>query len=115
MNNKIYVSQNLDINGSSFHGISITVDPKSLLKVLGDAFISDDYKVSREWVCEYDGEVFTVYDWKQTSLYEPDCPTPDEYWSQSLVELNIGSRVGGRKEVEFASVLMNEIKHLERK
>jgi hypothetical protein len=47
---------------------------KDLVRVLGEPNSpGDEYKVSTEWVLETDeGIEFTIYDWKETSLYGGD-------------------------------------------
>ncbi|NLZ06581.1 MAG: hypothetical protein GXY19_15560 [Phycisphaerae bacterium] len=73
--------------------------PAGLVELFGDAADSDGCKVSRKHVFTSDrGDVFTVYDWKQTTLYRganSGAPTPEEFWrSRELKPLRIGGRVG---------------------
>ncbi len=73
--------------------------PIGLVELFGDACDSDGYKVSRKHVFTSErGDVFTVYDWKQTTLYRGEnsgAPTPDEFWhSRELKILRVGGRAG---------------------
>ena len=53
----------------------------------------DEYKISRRWTFRKGDLIFTVYDWKSTSLYEPGMWTPDELWSSwNPFPLHIGSK-----------------------
>ena len=70
-----------------------------LAELFGRATDSDGYKISRRHVFTSDrGDVFTVYDWKQTTLYrgrDSGAPTPDEFWrSREPKFLRIGGRSG---------------------
>jgi hypothetical protein len=52
--------------GSSLKGY-INCNYQDLVRVLGEPtypLASGDDKVQKEWVVKYNGEVFTVYDWK---------------------------------------------------
>lgn len=79
-------------NGTSYHGVAVTVNPKRLTAWLGNGQPCDDYKVSCEWVIveENSGAVLTIYDWKSTSMYSGELPTPEQFWSAPLVHLHIG-------------------------
>ena len=73
--------------------------PVGLVELFGETSDSDGYKVSRKHVFTSDrGDIFTVYDWKQTTLYRgkgSGAPTPEEFWhSRELKFLRIGGRVG---------------------
>lgn len=54
---------------TSFHFITIRTTVNKLTEVLGEAQIIDntgDDKVNFDWNCETeDGDVFTIYDWKE--------------------------------------------------
>lgn len=56
------------INGTSFHGITIRATRQELIDALGDPHYTDsaDEKTQYEWHFETDdGQVFTIYDWKE--------------------------------------------------
>jgi hypothetical protein len=69
--------------------------PRRLVQLFGSPGEGDDYKASGTY-CFSDEQmnVFTVYDWKETSLFwdsedgDVDAPTPEEFWQR-------------RKEVSF--------------
>ena len=69
--------------------------PAALVEMFGKPLESDSCKVSGEYVFTNEkAEVFTVYDWKQTTLYHGEdsgAPTPEEFWDSEEPELlNIG-------------------------
>jgi hypothetical protein len=57
------------IGGTSFHGITIMCSVSTLIKILGKPEYSGndgEDKINFEWEMETDnGDVFTVYDWKE--------------------------------------------------
>lgn len=75
--------------GTSFHDVRVTVDPKKLLALFESAE-GDEYKVSRNWTFVKGDMVFTLYDWKETSLYDEYNPSPRQYWAQDKVTLHVG-------------------------
>lgn len=86
---KFKLDNNASVGGTSFHGVVIKVDPKKLIKALGSP-IKGDYKISGQWVFKYEGAVFCIYDWKETSLYDDSLPTPEDFWCSDSVTLHIG-------------------------
>jgi hypothetical protein len=56
-------------NGTSFHDVTIKTTVNELTRVLGEPSYTGDFsedKVSVEWICETEeGEVVTIYDWKE--------------------------------------------------
>lgn len=92
------LNPNVDTHGTD--GLALfEFPPIGLVELFGDACDSDGYKVSRKHVFTSDrGDVFTVYDWKQTTLYRGEdsgAPTPDEFWhSRELKILRVGGRIG---------------------
>jgi hypothetical protein len=81
------------VNGTSFVG-EINIEPKKIVQAFGNPDPSDGYKVSGEYVflSEDEKAVFTLYDWKWTTLYDENNPfTPEEFWkSRDKQVLNIG-------------------------
>lgn len=63
-------------NGTSFHNSTINATVEDLVRVLGQAQYQSndgDDKVNFEWTCETtNGDVFTVYDWKEYRSIETD-------------------------------------------
>jgi hypothetical protein len=74
-----------DTDGTSFHGVTIRATVDQLTKAFGEPYDnnSGDDKVNFEWDMETDeGEVFTIYDWKN---YRP-------IGRDEIVTWNIGAR-----------------------
>jgi len=74
-----------DTWGSSLKGY-INCVYQDLVRVLGEPTYSDpsgDNKVQKEWVVRYNGEIFTVYDWK---TFDP------EYTMNELDQFHIGGK-----------------------
>ena len=72
----------------------IEVAPARVVAVFGPPpSRGDAYKVSGEYVFRDEaGRVFTLSDWKATSLYDPDFPQPEQYWAGTEPdELAIGA------------------------
>jgi hypothetical protein len=70
---------------SSLKGHVKITYPK-LIKLFGEPTYpeeSGDSKVQKEWVVEYKGEVFTIYDWKTFDV---------EYTMNELDEFNVGGK-----------------------
>jgi hypothetical protein len=63
-------------NRTSFHGVVVEASVEQLFKILGSPrYDSNDGsdKVNFDWVLENeDGDVFTVYDWKEYRPLEED-------------------------------------------
>lgn len=85
---------------------TVLVPPARLVAVFGPPAEGDGYKVSGEYAFTGPtGEVFTLYDWKATSLFddgveegeENDLPTPDEFWANPHPEeFHIGGKAKRR-------------------
>ena len=62
-------------DGTSFHFTTIKTTVNKLSNALGKAQYIDNTgedKVNFDWICETkDGEVFTIYDWKEYRSIEP--------------------------------------------
>jgi hypothetical protein len=72
----------------------IEIAPARVVATFGPPFSrGDEYKISGEWVFLDDaGLVFTLSDWKATSLFDPSFPSPVDYWaSQTPDELTISA------------------------
>ena len=56
-------------NGTSFHDVTIKTTVNELTRVLGEPSYTGDFsedKVTVEWICEREnGDVITIYDWKE--------------------------------------------------
>jgi hypothetical protein len=63
-------------NGTSFHNVTIKTSVNELIRVLGnpddDSNTGED-KVNFEWICEtIDGDVVTIYDYKEYRMIDVD-------------------------------------------
>lgn len=77
----------------------LTCPPVCLVELFGKPAEADGHKVSGEYRFTNDsGDVFTVHDWKATTLFwgtGPGVPTPEEFWEgEEPVDLWIGGRAG---------------------
>ena len=103
------LSQDADTNGSHRQS-EIYVSPAKLIEKFGEPVECDGYKVSGEYIFENDeGEVFTLYDWKATTLYCPDYGvTPSDFWARTIpVQFNIGGKTNA---FDFVGWLSREMK-----
>jgi hypothetical protein len=83
---------------------SIMVAPQALVAAFGEPGESDGYKVSGEYVFRSDeGEVFTLYDWKMTTLYDGENTLrPSDLWDlESPIQFNIGGNTGAGEFKEW--------------
>jgi hypothetical protein len=74
---------------------SVSLPPAFLVARFGPPSAVDRYKISGRYKFTDDRRhVFTLYDWKSTTLYlgcESDAPTPDDFWAEDEPrEFNIG-------------------------
>lgn len=108
------VCDNMDnIDGTSRMG-EMDVKYKDLILTFGQPMESDGYKVSGEWVFMEDesGEVFTLYDWKMTELYDSDGLSVDELRTQDkVVTVNIGGNHKGDVE-RFKRLVLRQIEFM---
>lgn len=68
---------NSNVDGTSFHGTTITTTVVELKELFGEPSYENNFgddKVNFEWECETnDGDVFTIYDWKEgRAIYEDE-------------------------------------------
>ena len=98
-------------HGTSGSSIYVYVAPSILVARLGEPDESDGFKVSGEYTFKApNGGIITLYDWKCTSLYDPDAESPENFWrSQDTREFNIG---GDDKGKEMVSSFINYIQSL---
>lgn len=72
-------------NGTSFHGHTIRLSLNELLGFCGfepHSYMGTDDKVQYEWEMETDdGDVFTIYDWKEYRIFQ----------DHEVIEWHIGS------------------------
>ena len=71
--------------GTSFHNIRLVTTPQHLIDILGEPTYNENRggdKTNMEWVCECNGKVITIYDWKEYREINMDEP----------IEWHIGGR-----------------------
>lgn len=53
----------------------------------------DQFKISGRYIfVDEDHRVFTLYDWKSTSLFDTACPQPLRFWNSNQIQtLSVGS------------------------
>jgi len=82
--------RNAEMNGTFLQG-GVTAPYSKIVGVFGEPEAGDEYKCAFTWSMEFeDGTVATLYDWKETSLYNPDYPHPDTLKVRSAVDWHIG-------------------------
>tara|TARA_R110000772_G_scaffold243600_2_gene356530 strand:- start:25 stop:528 length:504 start_codon:yes stop_codon:yes gene_type:complete len=79
----------------------VTLLPKSIVSKFGNPKDSDGYKVSGEYMFKRKetGDVYSLYDWKNTSLYDLDLIEPSEFWN-STKEYNFHIGASSNKNVK---------------
>lgn len=83
-----------------------------LVLALGEPMDSDGYKVSGEWIVHNPetNEVFTIYDWKSTDLYNPSAPSVEQFRANPNPQwFNIGGNHIGDVD-KFKELLIRQIK-----
>lgn len=83
-----------DLSGSHKVG-EVDIAPSSLVSTFGSPpSKSDQEKTSGEYVFRHlSGQLFTLYDWKMTTLYHPDAYTPSQFWKlDQKVPFMIGAK-----------------------
>ena len=88
----------------------IALSPASVVRCFGSGDAGDNFKVSRQWAFRKGALVFTLYDWKSTSLYDPDLWNSEELWhSEWPFDLHIGSQEPATEEdVEAFATYLRE-------
>lgn len=99
-----------NVGGTSRIG-EVSVAPAKLKAVFGPSESSDGYKVSGEYIfVDKKGTPFTVYDYKSTSLYDEDNPSPDAFWNATVpMEFSVGGN-DRTKVNEFKAWLLDKLK-----
>lgn len=91
------LSPNANAGGTCLRGEFVS-NYKTLAKYFGEAESSDEYKVSGEWTFEdNNGNVFTIYDYKETELYDSSYPSVKQFRKLPEVTFHVGGK-GSVKE-----------------
>ena len=97
------LNNDASVNGTCRQS-EIMAAPTRLIELFGQPVECDGYKVSGEYVFEDDeGNVFTLYDWKYTTLYSPEYGIhPSVFWAQTTpVQFNVGGHGSASKFVSW--------------
>jgi len=88
-------------NGTSRVGYLDKVDYNDLVKLFGEPIyttpVGED-KTQKEWLIEYQDEIFTIYDWK---YYDTDVTTAGE------IQWNIGGKTNPMYLIEYIERSLN--------
>jgi len=103
---KVLKAEEAKINGTYLVGYLEDVNFMDLVTGLGEPTFDDpsgDDKVQVEWVCKFNGKIFTIYDWK---TYDR------EFTEHSLTKFNVGSKdVSGLEVQEFIEFVKGQIEY----
>jgi hypothetical protein len=103
------IDNSADVCGTSLQTYA-TASYARLVELFGTPAESDGYKVSGEWsFTDSNGLVVTVYDYKETSLYDSGYPTVEEFRTLPSYEWHIGAQDRVTAE-RFKRWLENELK-----
>lgn len=91
-----------DLCGTSLKGY-INLDHHKMVALFGAPLAeSDGYKVSTEWIFQdYHNRVFTVYDYKETSLYDEGNPSVEEWRNSGEQEYHVGARENADEFIDW--------------
>ena len=80
------------------------------MRLFGKPVKSDGYKVSGEYLFKIEDRYITLYDWKETSLYDHVLPSPKDYWAnEERVIFNVGSQDNTRSDSAHTIYLLLEL------
>ena len=70
----------------------ITCSYATLVRAFGEPTKSDGYKTSSEWsiIDVFTGRTLSIYDYKQTNMYDSSCPSVQTFREQPSAEWHIG-------------------------
>lgn len=92
---EFFLSNNDNIACGTFYQGEIDLIPKNVVKTFGKPNIGDEHKVSGEYAFVNGNKVFTLYDWKWTTLYDESNPfTPKGLW---MLDKPLRFNIGGNK------------------
>ena len=103
---KVLKAEEARVNGTYLVGYLEDVNFMDLVTGLGEPTFDDpsgDDKVQVEWVCKFNGKLFTIYDWK---TYDR------EFTEHSLTKFNVGGKgVSGLEVQEFIEFVKGQIEY----
>ena len=85
MSNKVFFKTPLRCDGASGKIQDILIAPRRIVEVFGDVDnLEETEKVSRVWTfVDHHGKYYEIRDWKCTNVYDPDLPSPDDFWQSN--------------------------------
>lgn len=95
--------------GSGLQGY-VNLSYKELRKIFGAPLHSDGYKVSTEW-CIKDvvtGRTFSLYDYKETNLYDSDLPSVRKFRQLPSYDWHIGCNDLRASDAEALQAFLSE-------
>lgn len=95
--------------GTSLIGY-MTASYKDLHRVLGPPNVEAGDKVSTEWAVKYKGYAFTIYDYKETNIYDRSLPSVRKFRSLPSYEWHIGGH-GTLGLEEFKRAILEAIEN----
>lgn len=103
---KVLKAEEAKVNGTYLVGYLEDVNFMDLVTGLGEPTFDDpsgDDKVQVEWVCKFNGKIFTIYDWK---TYDR------EFTEHSLTKFNVGGKdVSGLEVQEFIEFVKGQVEY----
>ena len=99
-NFKVLSIEDADESGTSLQGY-IVATYSQLLEALGEPTYNEpsgDNKVQVQWVVEFEGNIFTIYDWKTGSR---------EYTENELMKFNVGGTISAFDFIQEVETLIN--------
>jgi hypothetical protein len=118
MTSPFHLSPDADVTFTGLAG-EIEVAPSKLVQRFGPPGPGEGFKSSGCYSFEGpEGEVFTVYDWKATSLFyvgemDPSLshlPKPEDFWlSPTPHQFKVGARRGSKYKGQFREWLIAEV------
>lgn len=99
------------IDGTSLKGYVIA-SYAELKRLFGDAPECDGYKISGQWVFENnDGNVFTLYDWKETELYDDELPSVKKFRnSDEPTEFHVGGKTSAIDFINWIDYKLSKLR-----
>ena len=83
-----------DLDGTHLVGY-LSIPFSRIVEIFGEPGESDGDKVAFEWRIAFaDGTVASIYDYKASSLYGDDCPTPEQMRTNEFSDWHIGGKSG---------------------
>jgi hypothetical protein len=100
-----------EANRTSFHDTVVVATGNELIDTFGQPEGGDGYKVSTEFVFmnSTTGKVFTLYDWKETNLYDREYGLPVHQFRAMRYDWHVGSSASKAEEEEFARWIADQL------